>query len=510
MKRTYTLTLGLFFIAFTTLLGQPENAMGQGDSGQQTSSPIDGTWTRVAGNNSRANGMKVKIASSRGIMIDAAKTRLKKGDLKWKNIRQTGKNTFEHQELGSNYSYYDGRMTYNGGDTLYISVGASGQGNQQLWIRPAGSTSLAPLKNSSNELSSVGSIMQKASEQKPVIAYGYQGEAILLNSNRRYQANDKVPEELKQVLFSFLQKGNVITDIEFNPAGGWVIATNKQVFARNVGGSFLNMASEVYKAGKYVSDLEFNPENWDSKRGFRFADNTGNVYSDEKISINFDRRDEIQPLPRETQEDNPIKGKRIRYTFRYDWLSVIESNDLGLVVKGLDLYGHGDLEFWVAHDGITIRMDKYCDFSTGTADRYKGEVFNIERANAVTLKISEAIALSQNEVVINIDLDKDFNGLSLKEFEAGAYLDLELRMSEADLTLSVVGLIDEDYADDRFPVVRKRIYLEEADIKPMRSSILYSVARASIANESNESIMKTRYKDDEIAVSYSLVREILE
>ena len=484
--------------------------MGQRTSLQDLSN-IAGLWIRVDGNNSRANGMVVEISGKDGTIVNAARTSLKKGDLKWKDIGAAGKNQFRHSELGSNYRYYDARMNWNGGDTLFVSVGASGRGNQQAWIRKAGQSKVAPLKPASSNVS-FETIEYTGVEQPPVFTYGFQGEAILLNANRTYLANSRVPEELKQVLFSYLQKGYLIQDIEFNPSGGWIIASDKQLFVRNVGGTFLEKASKVYEKGGYIADVEFNPENWKSKRAFRFLDNNGELYSDEQASLSFDRKEEIQVVPGQTEQvsekQSPLKGSRIKYTFRYDWLVVYESNDRGIPGMALDLYGHGDLEFWVSHGGITARLDRMADFSSGTDDRFKGEVFNIERDNTVSLKSGEGISLAQNEVVITIDLQEDFNGISLNEFEAGSYLDLELRMVESDPHPTPLRVINPDQDDDRFPVIKKRLYLNEADILPYSS--VNEVRRASSQSAGSATILETRYRDDKIGVSYSLIREILE
>src|SRR5690606_39341460 len=53
---------------------------------------------------------------------------------KWKNIIAKGVKKYEFQDLHSNGSYYNAFMELDN-DTLRISVGHTGAGNEQKWVR---------------------------------------------------------------------------------------------------------------------------------------------------------------------------------------------------------------------------------------------------------------------------------------------------------------------------------------------------------------------------------------
>ncbi|MFH4968066.1 hemopexin repeat-containing protein [Gaetbulibacter sp. M240] len=96
---------------------------------------LKGTWIRIGGNNDDADGMTVTVNNTEGTIENPAKTPLKKGDLKWKNIEIQDSKSIKHQELGSNYSYYDAKMIFVHKDTMKLNVLASGAGNYQIWVR---------------------------------------------------------------------------------------------------------------------------------------------------------------------------------------------------------------------------------------------------------------------------------------------------------------------------------------------------------------------------------------
>lgn len=344
-------------------------------------------------------------------------------------------------------------------------------------------------------------------EQKPIVAYGSKGEEIIVYPNRTYKANPKISLEFKDVLFNFLQQNHIITDIEFTPQGGWVIATNKKVFVRNVKGKLLTEATKTYNSGKYIENVEFNPTNWNKDRDFIYVDNTMAFVSGASKKLNFNRAEAI-PVPKLNAEDPENDITKVTYTFRFDWLAVFEANDRGIPGGKLDLYGYADLEFWFVSPGkdkVTIRLDKNLDFSSGTASRFKGEVFRIDRDKAVELGKKDGVSLAESEVLISVDL-RDFNNISLEDFEKNAYLDFSVTLKESDTNPNPINIVKPDIADDEFPVVNKRLYLKDAPIDPITSLRgLFPRSRTSL---NRDNIIKTAYKKDEVGISFSLTKEV--
>jgi len=124
------LTLLFAFVSSCTLVEDPEEPSGSGDL-----SALQGDWYLVDGNNPNALGMHVDIDVDEGTVIDPASTSLNAGDTKWRNIRQTGDDEFEHEELGSDRNYYPATMEIVGDTALEIRVQAAGAGNVQSWRR---------------------------------------------------------------------------------------------------------------------------------------------------------------------------------------------------------------------------------------------------------------------------------------------------------------------------------------------------------------------------------------
>ena len=330
---------------------------------------------------------------------------------------------------------------------------------------------------------------------------------IIVFSNKTYNANDNVPKELKEVLFDYLQGNHRITDIEFTPQGGWVIATDKSIFVRNVRGQLLDKATKTYQSGKHVKDVEFNPTNWDKERGFTYVDNAMALTSSSSRTINFDRSIAIpKPKPSASETTKP-EISEVSYTFRFDWLGAFDANDRGIPGGKLDLYGHCDIELWFespGEDKITYRLDDNLDLSNGSTQRFKGELFRIERDKAVELGMNEGISLADNEVIARIDLN-DFGGISLDEFEKNAYFKFVVKIKESDTDPNPIRVFNEDVSDDEFPPIRKLLYLKEAPIEPIVSLRGFFSSSSSI---NRENIIKVAFKSDEIGLSYSLTRDI--
>lgn len=103
-------------------------------------SKLEGDWIRVESNNPGSDFMKVRMAGTSGSITDKAGSGFAVGDTKWDII--TGgdeKDVFPYQELGSDYNYYDAVITLVSEDEISISVGSSGAGNAQKWVRDDGS-----------------------------------------------------------------------------------------------------------------------------------------------------------------------------------------------------------------------------------------------------------------------------------------------------------------------------------------------------------------------------------
>lgn len=94
-----------------------------------------GEWVRIASNNPGADGMIIDISGTTGKLTDKAKSNFVVGDIKWKNIKPVDAENYSYEELGSDYNYYPATMELKADDTLRISVGSSGAGNLQKWVR---------------------------------------------------------------------------------------------------------------------------------------------------------------------------------------------------------------------------------------------------------------------------------------------------------------------------------------------------------------------------------------
>lgn len=96
---------------------------------------LNGEWIRIESNNPSSDGMIIEMSGTSGTIIDKRGSNFSVGDLKWKNIKAIDQENFEHEELGSDYNYYQASMLLQSDDTLRISVASSGSGNVQKWVR---------------------------------------------------------------------------------------------------------------------------------------------------------------------------------------------------------------------------------------------------------------------------------------------------------------------------------------------------------------------------------------
>jgi len=103
---------------------------------------LQGKWYRVYSNNSNADGMELTVAGNQAKVTNPANSDFSMNTIKWKDITAIAKNKFEYYDLNSNGDYYDATMEIGTDDTLRISIGYSGVGNIQKWVRTYNQTEL--------------------------------------------------------------------------------------------------------------------------------------------------------------------------------------------------------------------------------------------------------------------------------------------------------------------------------------------------------------------------------
>src|SRR5690554_4559559 len=96
---------------------------------------LQGKWYRSYSNNPTSDGMEVTVAGNQGKITNSAGSNYSLNSVKWKDIKATAAKKYQHSELGSDQNYYDAFMELGVDDTLRISVGHSGAGNIQKWVR---------------------------------------------------------------------------------------------------------------------------------------------------------------------------------------------------------------------------------------------------------------------------------------------------------------------------------------------------------------------------------------
>lgn len=96
---------------------------------------LQGKWYRSYSNNPDSDGMEVTVTGNQGRVTIPVGSSFFLNDIKWKEIISTGIRKYEHQELGSDGSYYNAFMELGEDDTLRISVGHGSTGNLLKWVR---------------------------------------------------------------------------------------------------------------------------------------------------------------------------------------------------------------------------------------------------------------------------------------------------------------------------------------------------------------------------------------
>lgn len=86
-----------------------------------------------------------------------------------------------------------------------------------------------------------------------------------------------IPDEAYRKLHEFLDAGESIDAIAFTPDGGWTIVAGQRSWTRNVKGDYHETVQNLHAAGGIrVLDVAFNPDDWQSNRGFVLVYDAGN------------------------------------------------------------------------------------------------------------------------------------------------------------------------------------------------------------------------------------------
>ncbi len=132
----FSITSGLLFTACSKeSVVETIDIIEEGVETEATLDNLNGEWIRIASNNPVADGILIDMSGTSGTITDKAGSGFEVGDLKWKNIKAVDAENFTHEELGSDNAYYQATMLLKSDDTLRISVGSSGAGNAQKWVR---------------------------------------------------------------------------------------------------------------------------------------------------------------------------------------------------------------------------------------------------------------------------------------------------------------------------------------------------------------------------------------
>lgn len=106
------------------------------DEENYTLEDLQGIWMRTGGNHPGNEGMVIKVENTSGILLDPIDSGFSIDDVKWMSIAEANSvEDFTHQELGSDYSYYEATITFQSDNVIRISVNAGGAGNYQEWTR---------------------------------------------------------------------------------------------------------------------------------------------------------------------------------------------------------------------------------------------------------------------------------------------------------------------------------------------------------------------------------------
>jgi hypothetical protein len=98
-----------------------------------TSDIVCGTWTRTSSNNSRLDGMMLRVSDGRGtVTFTAGDNPFAVGDILWRNVVPELRG-FSLEVRGTDANYYPAGLSLVGADTAELSIDASGAGTAQTW-----------------------------------------------------------------------------------------------------------------------------------------------------------------------------------------------------------------------------------------------------------------------------------------------------------------------------------------------------------------------------------------
>lgn len=134
--KTITRFMYLIFLASVVVsCTSDDDTGGDEETPQYNLDDLQGKWYRAYSNNPDSDGMEVTVTGDQGKVTNAVGSSFSLNSVKWKDIIATDIKKYQHSELGSDGNYYEGFMELGQDDTLRISVGHSGVGNMQKWVR---------------------------------------------------------------------------------------------------------------------------------------------------------------------------------------------------------------------------------------------------------------------------------------------------------------------------------------------------------------------------------------
>ncbi|CAZ95955.1 hypothetical protein [Zobellia galactanivorans] len=146
MKTKNVVYIALFVLLFVAC--SKDDAPDQPNTQEETEEELNldnltGSWIRIASSLPSNDGMIVEMKDGQGKIVDKAGSTFGVGDIKWKDIKPEDQENYIYEELGSDAAYYSATMELREDDTLRISVGSSGAGNIQKWVREGEYTPIA-------------------------------------------------------------------------------------------------------------------------------------------------------------------------------------------------------------------------------------------------------------------------------------------------------------------------------------------------------------------------------
>jgi len=110
-----------------------------------TSDIVCGLWTRTSSDNTRFDGMTLRVRNGQGIVasVPSGDVGFSVGDTLWRGIT-AGARGYSLEVLGTNSSYYPAAITLDGLETVQLTIGSSGAGTSQTWDLTEGDDCAVP------------------------------------------------------------------------------------------------------------------------------------------------------------------------------------------------------------------------------------------------------------------------------------------------------------------------------------------------------------------------------